>query len=129
MGKLIADFGLKIGFEIQEAGCTPPPNFSGSTPKGVSPSRNLDHFENAQSFSRSLTIPCAICQPKDIMSLEVKESCLSCLSSFKDCALLILWTMQLSAFEKATLTWPMSLVPGSFCRRNHRQNKLRIGHF
>ena len=61
-----------------------------------------------QTFS--LTIPCAICQEKDIMSCGVKESSPPCSSSFKDCALLILMSALQSAFEKATLTSPMSFM-------------------
>ena len=93
----------------------------------------LRHFEQIitlaaqlkRTNSFSFTIPCAICQEKDIMSCGVIESSssspLSCSSSFKDWTLLNLTLMLLSAFEKATLTWPTSFTPGPQYYRYCRQ--------
>ena len=93
----------------------------------------LRHFEQMTTLATQLkrtnffsfTIPCAICQEKDIMSCGVIESSssspLSCSSSFKDLALLNLTLLLLSAFEKATLTWPTSFTPGPQYYRYCRQ--------
>ena len=81
-------------------------------------------IEHTNSFS--LTIPCAICQEKDIMSCGVIESSsslpVSCSSSFTDWTLLNLTSMLLSAFEKATLLWPRSFAPGPQCCKFYEQD-------